>query len=84
MICVRARDDQDLPVADGQLVAQGYTVAQIAPTGTLVAEVDLVGPDVARAREQLRVRVRHHGWKDEEFEGRVQPACFAEFHLCKR
>ena len=66
-----ARDEQGLPLADGQLIAAGYEVAQIAPTGTLVADVDLVGPDVARVREGMRARVRHHAWEGKEFSGRV-------------
>jgi membrane fusion protein (multidrug efflux system) len=65
------RDEQGQPMADGQLVGQGYEVAQIAPIGSLVAEVDLVGPDVARVREGLKARVRHHAWTDDSFEGRV-------------
>jgi RND family efflux transporter MFP subunit len=65
------RDEQGQPLADGQLVVQGYEVAQVAPTGSLIAEVDLVGPDVARVREGLRCRIRHHAWEEESFEGRV-------------
>jgi len=65
------RDQQGQPLADGQLVAQGYEVAQIAPTGNLVAEVDLVGPDVARVREGLPARIRHYAWEDETFDGHV-------------
>jgi RND family efflux transporter MFP subunit len=65
------RDEQGQPLADGQLVNQGYEVAQVAPTGDLIAEVDLVGPDVARVREGLRCRTRHHAWEEESFDGRV-------------
>ena len=65
------RDEQGQPLADGQLVVQGYEVAQVAPTGSLIAEVDLVGPDVARVREGLRCRIRHHAWEEESFEGQV-------------
>jgi len=66
-----ARDEQGLPLADGQLVTQGYVVAQIAPTGNLVADVDLVGPDVSRVRAGLPSRVRHHAWEGRVFEGSV-------------
>jgi RND family efflux transporter MFP subunit len=65
------RDEQGQRLADGQLVNQGYEVAQVAPTGSLIAEVDLVGPDVARVREGLRCRVRHHAWEEESFDGRL-------------
>lgn len=66
-----ARDEGGTPIADGQLVTQGYVVAQVAPTGSLMADVDLVGQDVARVRVGLPARVRHHAWADTTFEGRV-------------
>jgi len=65
------RDEENLPVADGQLVNQGFVIAQVAPTSTLIAEVDLVGPDVARVTEGLKARLRHHAWEGRIFEGRV-------------
>src|SRR5262245_2650863 len=65
------RDEQGRPLADGQLIKQGFEVAQIAPLGNLVADVDLVGPDVARVREGLLTRVRHDAGDAETFEGRV-------------
>jgi len=65
------RDDAGLPLADGQLVAPGFVVAQIAPTAALVADADVVGPDVARVRAGLPARVRHHAFSDRMFEGRV-------------
>ena len=66
-----ARDEQNSPLADGQLVAQGSELAQVAPTNSLIADVDLVGPDLARVRAGQRVRVRHHAWTDETFGGAV-------------
>ncbi len=66
-----ARDDSGLPLAEGQLVAQGFVVAQIAPTVSLIADVDVVGPDVARVRPGLEARVRHHAWDDRTFDGHV-------------
>ena len=66
-----ARDAGGTPVAGGQLVPPGYVVAQISPTGGLIADVDLVGRDVARVREGLPARVRHHAWEDRTFDGRV-------------
>jgi len=66
-----ARDEEGTPVADGQLITQGYVVAQIAPTGTLIADVDLVGMDVARVSPGMSARVRHHAWEGNAFEGRV-------------
>ena len=66
-----ARDDEGTPVADGQLITQGYVVAQIAPTGNLIADVDLVGQDVARVRPSMPARIRHHAWEGNTFDGRV-------------
>jgi RND family efflux transporter MFP subunit len=66
-----ARDDQGLPIADGQLVGAGFAVAQIAPMGKLVADVDIVGLDISRVSEGLAARIRHHAWEDRQFEGRV-------------
>ena len=66
-----ARDESGNPMADGQLVSQGFVVAQVAPTSSLIADVDLVGPDVARVRERQSARVRHHGFDDRSFDGRV-------------
>lgn len=59
------------PVADGTLVAQGAVVARVAPLGTLLAEVDVVGPDVARVVPGMVARVRHHAWDASSFPGRV-------------
>jgi RND family efflux transporter MFP subunit len=66
-----SRDEDGLPLASGQLVQKGFVVAQIAPTGSLVADVDVVGPDVARVREQLPVRIRHHAYDGRSFDGQV-------------
>jgi RND family efflux transporter MFP subunit len=66
-----ARDEQGLPLADGQLVGTGFSIAQIAPMGRLVADVDIVGLDIARVREGLAARIRHHAWEDRLFEARV-------------
>jgi len=66
-----ARDEDNQPLADGQLVGQGYVVAQIAPIDTLIADVDIVGPDISRVRDGLVARVRHHAWDQRNFDGRV-------------
>jgi RND family efflux transporter MFP subunit len=66
-----ARDEDGTPLADGQLVTQGFVVARIAPTSGLIADVDLVGIDVARAREGMSARVRHHAYDERRFDGRV-------------
>ncbi len=71
VILTLVRDNNGRPMADGQLVAPGFAVAQIAPTGELVADIDIVGLDVSRIREGLPVRVLHHAFGDQEFDGRV-------------
>jgi len=63
------RDERGRPMADGQLVAQATEVAQIAPTERLIAEVDLLGPDLARVRPGMPARVRHNAWEDHDFDG---------------
>jgi RND family efflux transporter MFP subunit len=71
MVLYLARDDQGRPLADGQLVTQGQVLAQVAPTTRMIADVDLVGPDIARVRPGMAARVRHHAWEGRSFEGKV-------------
>lgn len=71
VVLTLARDEDGMPFADGQIVSQGYVVAQIAPVGRLIAEVDLVGPDVARVAPGQNARVRHHAFEERPFEGTV-------------
>jgi membrane fusion protein (multidrug efflux system) len=66
-----ARDAQGQPIASGQLVAPGQAIAQVAPTLVLVADVDVVGPDVARIHVGQTARVRHLAWPDHSFGGSV-------------
>jgi membrane fusion protein (multidrug efflux system) len=65
------RDEQNRPLADGQLVTQGAELARVAPTSSLVADVDLIGQDLSRVREHLKARVRHSAWGDTRFDGTV-------------
>lgn len=71
VILTLVRDEAGLPVADGQLVNQGFVVAQVAPTAELIADVDLVGSDIARVRPGLPARVRHQAGSDEPFAGKL-------------
>ena len=66
-----ARDAQGRPMANGQLVSPGFVVAQVAPTGDLVADVDVVGTDVARVREGQSARIFNHAFAGESFDGEV-------------
>ena len=66
-----ARDEDGLPVADGQMVLDGFEVARIAPIGRLIADVDLVGPELARVRPGQPVRIRHYAFDDLTITGRI-------------
>ena len=66
-----ARDARGMPIADGQLVSQGFQVARIAPVDSLVADIDLVGPELARVHPGQKGRLRHFAWEDITFEGAV-------------
>lgn len=66
-----ARDADGQPLANGQLVNPGQLVAQIAPLDTLIADVDLIGEDVAAVRVGLEGRARYHAWNDRVFAGKV-------------
>ncbi len=66
-----ARDATGLPVADGQMVSLGFEVAQIAPLSRLIADIDLVGPELARVRPGQLVRARHYAFEGITIEGRI-------------
>lgn len=72
VILALARDEQSRPLADGQLVATGLVIARIAPVDPLVADIDVVGDDVARIAVGQLARVRQHALSDRSFEGRVR------------
>ena len=78
-----ARNGADLPIADGQLVAPGFTIAQIAPLEELIADIDLVGPELGRVREGLATRIRHYAYEDTDIAGaviRLAPSVDANTH----
>jgi membrane fusion protein (multidrug efflux system) len=57
-----ARDEDGRPVADGQMVQPGFAVARIAPINRLIADIDLVGPELARVRPGQAVQIRHYAF----------------------
>ncbi|MDH3285889.1 MAG: efflux RND transporter periplasmic adaptor subunit, partial [Acidobacteriota bacterium] len=67
-----ARDERGLPIADGQRVMQGSLVAQVAPMGRLVADLDLIGADAIRVRAGMPAEIRHYAWDDQSFSGIVR------------
>lgn len=66
-----ARDNNGQLIANGQQVEPGQLVAQIAPLDALIADIDLVGADIAAARPGLEALARYHAWPDRVFQGRV-------------
>jgi membrane fusion protein (multidrug efflux system) len=56
-----ARQD-GLPLADGQMVQPGFVVARIAPIHRLIADINLVGSELARVRPGQTVRIRHYAF----------------------
>jgi membrane fusion protein (multidrug efflux system) len=66
-----ARDASGQPVAEGQLVAAGFEVAEVGPISSLIADVDLVGTDVGRVRAGQEARVRHGAFQKTAFSGEV-------------
>lgn len=66
-----ARDNDGRPQADGQLVRAGFKVAEIAPLDELIADIDLIGPELARVEVGLAARIHHYAFDDESFAGEV-------------
>jgi membrane fusion protein (multidrug efflux system) len=66
-----ARDEDGMPVADGQKVNPGFEVARIAPIDRLIADVDLVGPELARVSVGQNTRIRHYAFEKVPMPGRI-------------
>lgn len=64
VILTLARNSDQLPVADGQLVDPGFRIAEIAPLNPLIADVDLVGPELSQIEVGMTVRVRHFAYEE--------------------
>lgn len=78
-----ARDEDGRPVADGQLVAPGFEIARVASIDRLIADIDLVGPELARIRTGQAVRIRHYAFEDAALTGtilRLAPSMDPETH----
>lgn len=71
VILTLARDENNVPIADGQLIGSGLLVAQIASLDVLEAYVDLIGPDLSRVKEGQSVRVSHYAFSDVDIVGEV-------------
>ena len=66
-----SRDDTGRPVADGQRIANGFLVAEIAPVETLIAEIDLIGAEISRIDVGQVSRIRHNAYQEMYFPGEV-------------
>lgn len=78
-----ARDEDGLPVADGQMVQPGFEVARIAPFDRLIADIDLVGPELARVRPGQVVQIRHYAFEGITIAGtllRLSPSMDPQTH----
>jgi membrane fusion protein (multidrug efflux system) len=78
-----ARDADKRPVADGQMVNAGFVVARVAPVDRLIADIELVGPELARVRPGQSVQIRHYAFEGVELAGRIlrlSPSVDAQTH----
>lgn len=66
-----ARSPDGSLLASGQQVAPGLLVARIAAIGELMADLQLVGPDVTRVAEGDPVTLRYPAWPERSFAGSV-------------
>ena len=49
----------------------GFAVAEIAPLDVLIADIDLIGPELGRVAVGLAARIRHYAFDDTLFAGEV-------------
>lgn len=67
-----ARDNDQLPIADGMKVNQGFRVAVVAPLHELVADVHLIGPELSRVSVGQDVRISHYAYDDRTAMGTIR------------
>ena len=67
-----AREQNGMPLADGQQVGPGFVVAVIAPLDPLIAEVQLIGSELRRVGPGLEARISHYAFPDVVLTGTVQ------------
>ena len=83
VVLALARDENGFPVADGQMVQAGFEVARIAPIGRLIADSDLVGPELSRIRPGQVVQIRHYAFDGMTIAGsilRLSPSMDPQTH----
>ena len=67
-----AREQNGMPLADGQLVGPGFLVAVVAPVDPLIAEVHLFGSDLRRVRPGLEARISHYAFPNAVLTAKVE------------
>jgi len=65
-----ARDNGRL-MANGQLVEPGQVIAEVASLNSVIADVYLVGKDIARIKPGLDARAQYYAWQEKQFLGKV-------------
>jgi len=66
-----ARDAEGRRLAQGQLLRAGQLLAEIVPKGRLIADVEVMGPDIGRIAAGQECRISSIAFPDREFRGRV-------------
>jgi membrane fusion protein (multidrug efflux system) len=66
-----ARDADGQLLANGQLINTGQLIAQVAPLDILIADIDVIGEDIATVRVGLEAHARYYAWDDVLFPGHV-------------
>lgn len=66
-----ARDSEGQILSNGQLVNPGQVVTQVAPIDPLIADVDLIGEDIATVRVGLEARAGYQAFGERAFAGSV-------------
>lgn len=61
--------DKGQPMADGQMLNSGQVVAEIADLNEVIADVYLVGKDIAQVKTGQQARVNFHAWQEQSFAG---------------
>ena len=66
------RDQENVPIADGQLISSGLQIAEIASLDVLEAYVDLIGPELSRVEKGQEARITHYAFSDMSIRGHVK------------
>lgn len=78
-----ARGANNVPITDGTYIAPGFSVATIASLDQLIADINLIGPELSRVQPGQRVRIRHYAFDDLTVNAevlRISPELDAQTH----